>query len=199
MNAGLWLVAGVLLATALGFIMVRNSMVELQTRVDEAWSGVDVQLRRRHDLVPALVDTVKGYAHHERKVLERVSQARADAMRALGSDPETESQVESELTRTLANVHAMAESYPDWRTTRNFQQLQRDLVQIEDEIHAARRIYNSNVQAFNTKIQTFPNSLVAGLARFTPRQYFQGVTSCELDSARSERPEGVCGSEAGGY
>jgi LemA protein len=157
-------------------------MVESRNRVDEAWSGVDVQLKRRHDLVPNLVETVKGYAQHEREVFERTAQVRADAVSAIGSSPRVEAEAEAELSRALADVRAVAESYPDLRASENFQQLQRELSLIENEIQASRRIYNSNTQAYNTKVQVFPNSLVAAVGGMTPREFF------EIADAREREP-----------
>src|SRR5437870_1742161 len=142
------------------FIGVNNSMIGARIRVDEAWSGIDVQLKRRHDLVPNLVETVKGYAEHERETFEKVTQARAAAMAASG--PAQASQAEGLLSQALGGLRVVAEQYPTLRATENFQQLSRNLSEIEDEIQASRRIYNSNVQSYNTKIQVFPNSVIAG-------------------------------------
>jgi LemA protein len=157
--------------TAIWFVLTRNSMIASRNRVDEAWSGIDVQLKRRHDLVPNLVETVKGYATHEQKVFEETTLARAEAMKA-GSIEATQ-QAEAKLSGALTDLRAVAEQYPDLRATENFQQLQRDLNEIEDEIQASRRIYNSNVQSYNTKIQIFPNSVVAGMGDFTDREFFE--------------------------
>ena len=184
MSAGLWILIGVIAAAAIIAILIRNSIIGSRNRVDEAWSGVDVQLKRRHDLVPNLVETVKGYATHERAVLERTTEARADAVGALGSGPEAESKAESALSRALGDLRAVAESYPDLRATENFQQLQRDLGGIEDEIQASRRIYNSNARAYNTKIQIFPNSIIAGLASLETREYFEVADASEREPAR---------------
>jgi LemA protein len=155
------IIVGVVLLIGLIFVLIRNSMIGSRNRVDEAWSGIDVQLKRRHDLVPNLVETVKGYAQHERATFENVTKARAAAMQAQG--PAQASQAEGQLDRALADLRAVAEQYPDLRATENFQQLSRNLSELEDEIQASRRIYNSNVQAYNTKIQIFPNSVVAGM------------------------------------
>ena len=143
------IVALVLLA-GLIYVLIRNSMIGARNRVDEAWSGIDVQLKRRHDLVPNLVETVKGYATHEQKTFEATTKARADAMRAEGV--EATRTAEQGLTTALANLRAVAEDYPDLRATENFQRLQADLNEIEDEIQASRRIYNSNVQSYNLSL-----------------------------------------------
>jgi LemA protein len=150
-------------------IVTLNGFVRARNQVDESWSGVDVQLKRRHDLVPNLVETVKGYAAHESGVLERVTEARAAAVAA--TDPEQQGRAEASLTSALGGIRAVAEQYPQLRASENFQQLQAELAQIEDEIQAARRIYNANVRAFNTRIQIFPNSLLAGA--YTPRRFFE--------------------------
>jgi LemA protein len=161
----------VLLLIGLIFVLIRNGMISSRNRVDESWSGIDVQLKRRHDLVPNLVETVKGYATHERETFEKVTQARAAAMQAQG--PAQASQAEGLLTQALGGLRVVAEQYPELRATENFQQLSRNLSELEDEIQAARRIYNSNVQAYNTKIQIFPNSVVANSGGFTAREFFE--------------------------
>ena len=167
-----WSIIVILLVLVIVFILIYNAMVRLRNRVEEAWSGIDVQLRRRHDLVPNLVEAVKGYASHERETLERTTEARAGAVRALGSSPRAEAEAEAALSGALGDIRAVVEDYPDLRATENFQRLQRDLTQVEDEIQASRRIYNSNTQIYNTKIQIFPNSIVARIAGFTPREFF---------------------------
>ena len=161
---------GVAVILVIYVIATRNSMIGARNRVDEAWSGIDVQLKRRHDLVPNLVETVKGYATHERETFENVTSARADAMRAQG--PAEAGAAESRLSAVLGDLRAVAENYPDLRATENFQQLTRQLSELEDEIQASRRIYNSNVQTYNTRIQIFPNSLIAG-GSFQPREFFE--------------------------
>jgi len=164
-------IVGLVLLLGLIYILIRNSIIGSRNRVDEAWSGIDVQLKRRHDLVPNLVETVKGYAQHEQRVFEATTQARADAMRAESVDATRAA--EQNLTAALANLRAVAENYPDLRATENFQRLQADLNEIEDEIQASRRIYNSNVQSYNTKIQIFPNSIVANTGGFEDREFFE--------------------------
>ncbi len=170
----------VVVLIGLTFILVRNSIIGSRNRVDEAWSGIDVQLKRRHDLVPNLVEAVKGYAQHERETFEKVTQARAAAMQASG--PAAASQAEGMLTQALGGLRVVAEQYPALRATENFQQLMRNLSELEDEIQAARRIYNSNVQAYNTKIQVFPNSVIASSGGFTAREFF------EIENAADREP-----------
>jgi LemA protein len=138
--------------------------------VEEAWSGIDVQLKRRHDLVPNLVETVRGYAAHERETLDRVTEARAEAVAATRSQVEP---AEAHLGSALAEVRAVAEAYPELQAAESFRRLQAELAATEDEIQAARRIYNANVQDFNTRIQVFPNNLIAGRMSFTPRTFLE--------------------------
>jgi LemA protein len=147
-----------------------NSFVRANNKVDEAWSGIDVQLKRRHDLVPNLVEAVKGYAAHERETLTSVTEARSEAMAA--DTREERAAAESALSSALGGIRALAEQYPELRAAENFQSLQAQLTQLEDEIQAARRIYNSNVQNFNTRIQVFPNSLLSGRS-FAARTFFE--------------------------
>jgi LemA protein len=165
------IVIGLLVLIGLAFILIRNSIIGSRNRVDEAWSGIDVQLKRRHDLVPNLVEAVKGYAQHEQATFEKVTQARAAAMQASG--PAEASQAEGMLSQALGGLRVVAEQYPELRATENFQQLSRNLSELEDEIQASRRIYNSNVQAYNTKIQVFPNSIIANSGGFTAREFFE--------------------------
>jgi LemA protein len=174
------IVLGLLILAGLIYVFVRNNMVSLRNRCDEAWSGIDVQLKRRHDLVPNLVEAVKGYASHERETFEKVTQARAAAMQASG--PEQASQAESQLTAALGGLRVVAEQYPELRATENFQQLQRQLSELEDEIQASRRIYNSNVQAYNTRIQQFPASIVANQGGFTAKPFFEIGDAAERET-----------------
>src|ERR671918_1350213 len=174
-------IVALLVLLALGYVLFRNSIINLRNRVDEAWSGIDVQLKRRHDLVPNLVETVKGYAQHEQATFEKVTQARAAAMQASG--PAEASQAEGMLSQALGGLRVVAEQYPELRATENFQQLSRNLSELEDEIQASRRIYNSNVQAYNTKIQVFPNSAVASTGGFTSRGFFEITDAAEREPA----------------
>ncbi len=162
------------------YVSTKNSMIDQRNRVDESWSGIDVQLKRRHDLVPNLVETVKGYATHEQKVFENVTKARADAMASQGVD-ET-AKTESQLTRAMADLRAVAENYPDLKATQNFQQLSNNLSELEDEIQASRRIYNSNVQSYNTRIQQVPANFVARRGGFTDKEFFEIADPGERDT-----------------
>jgi len=165
------------------YIAKRNSIIASRNRVDESWSGIDVQLKRRHDLVPNLVETVKGYAEHEKQVFEKVTAARAAAMSAQSVGDTAKA--EDKLTGALTDLRAVAENYPTLRATENFQQLSRNLSELEDEIQASRRIYNSNVQSYNTMIQQFPGSIIANQGGFTAREYF------EIEDAAQREPVAV--------
>src|SRR4026209_499600 len=173
-------IVALLLLVGLIYVLARNGIIRLRNQCDEAWSGIDVQLKRRHDLVPNLVEAVKGYATHERETFEKVTQARAAAMQAQG--PAQASQAEGMLSQALGGLRVVAEQYPELRATENFQQLSRNLSELEDEIQASRRIYNSNVQAYNTKIQVFPNSIIAGMGGFTPRAFFEIEVAAEREA-----------------
>jgi LemA protein len=165
------IILAVVVILILFLVGVYNGMVRGRNRVDEAWSGIDVQLKRRHDLIPNLVESVKGYAAHEAGVFEAVTQARANAMSAQG--PAQSGAAEGQLSQALGRLFAVAEAYPQLRATENFQQLQAELTNTEDQIAGARRIYNGNVQSYNTRIQTFPGAVFAGTFGFTKREFFE--------------------------
>jgi LemA protein len=167
---GFIVIAGLLGLLALWVVLTYNGFIKARNKVDEAWSGIDVQLKRRHDLVPNLVETVKGYAAHEKATLSEVTQARAAAMAA--SDNAARGQAEKRLSSALDGIRVVAEQYPELRASENFRSLQAQLAELEDQIQASRRIYNANVNAYNTRIQIFPNSIVAG-GSFTARELFQ--------------------------
>ncbi len=148
-----------------------NSLVTLRVRVDEAWSDITVQLKRRADLIPALVETVKGYAAHEKGVFESVTQARAETISASG--PAEASAAENHMQQALKSIFAVAEAYPQLQASQNFLQLQSDLVDTENKIQAARRFYNGGVRELNTKIQIFPNNVFAKMLGFSERDFFE--------------------------
>lgn len=161
----------VLAVLTVWIIGVYNGLIRLKNRVDEAWSDIDVQLKRRYDLIPNLINTVKGYATHERELLEKVTQARADAINA-GTVAEHQ-QAENMLTGALKSVFAVAENYPDLKANQNFLELQKELSDTENKIQASRRFYNGNVRDFNTKIEVFPNNIIAGQLKFAKRDFFE--------------------------
>ncbi|AKM82034.1 TPA: LemA family protein [Candidatus Berkelbacteria bacterium] len=174
----LWIILAVIAISAIWFIGVYNSIITAKNRTKEAWSDIDVQLKRRHDLIPNLVETVKGYAKQESGVFEKVTEARANAINAKG--PVDASEKENVLSGALKSVFAVAESYPTLRSSENFQKLQDELTDTENKIEAARRFYNGQVRDFNTKIQVFPSSLVAGMT---------GSKDFELFEAKAEEKE----------
>ena len=167
----MWVTLIVLAVLAGAVILVYNSLVRLRLLSDNAWADIDVQLKRRHDLVPNLVETVKGAATYERSTLDAVIAARSRAMAAKG--PAARGEAEGALAAALGQVFALAEAYPQLRAVENFGQLQTSLSQLEDAIQNARRYYNAVVRDLNTRIQQFPSSLVAGIFGFTPREFFQ--------------------------
>jgi len=162
---------GLVVLVILAVIVMYNRLVVLRTRCDEAWADIDVQLRRRYDLIPNLVETVKGYAAHEREVFEKVTQARAAAIEA--KTVQEQGQAENMLTGALRTLFAVAENYPQLRASENFMQLQRDLTDTEDKIQAARRFYNTMVRDLNIRVQVFPSSLIASTFAFKQRDMFE--------------------------
>jgi LemA protein len=162
-----------LAVVALAVVGIYNGLVRLKVQADNAWSDIDVQLKRRTDLVPNVVETVKGYASHERQTLEAVIEARNRAVSAQGAGPAERGQAEGALTTALRGLFALAEAYPQLRATENFAQLQATLGQIEDAVQSARRYYNAVVRDLNTKIQQFPSNLVAGSFGFSNREFFE--------------------------
>ena len=162
-----WIVLAAIVLIVIGLF---NSLVRSRNQVDEAWSDISVQLKRRYDLIPNLVSTVKGYAAHESGVFEKVTQARAAAMGAGSLDDK--SKQENMLSGALKSLFAVAEAYPELKANQNFLQLQNDLTDTEDKIQAARRFYNGNVRDYNTKIQTFPGNLFASIFGFNKKDFF---------------------------
>ncbi len=161
----------ILLALAIVWLVgIYNSLIRSRNRVDEAWSDIEVQLKRRYDLIPNLVSTVQGYAKHEKTLFENVTKARSQAMSATGVHDKLEK--ENVLSSTLRSLFAVAENYPDLKANQNFLGLQNDLTDTENKIQAARRFYNGNVRDFNTKLQVFPTNLLASTLKFTPREFF---------------------------
>jgi LemA protein len=152
-------------------ILTFNSLVRLRTRSEEGFSDIDVQLKRRHDLIPNLVETVKGYAAHERQTFENVTAARSRAVAAEG--PEAQAQAENALTGALRQLFAVAEAYPELKASQNFIELQDELTDTEDKIQAARRFYNMTVRDLNIKVQSFPASVVARMGNFGQREFFE--------------------------
>jgi LemA protein len=156
-------------------MLVFNGLVRSRNRVDNAWSQIDVQLKRRYDLIPNLVETVKGYAAHERQTLEAVTNARANALNAQqGGNVQQQAQAENVLSGALKSLFAVAEAYPDLKANQNFLQLQEELTSTEDRIAYARQFYNDSVLGYNNKIQVFPRNVLAGMFNFEKREFFEG-------------------------
>jgi LemA protein len=167
----LWIILGLVVLAVLYLVVAYNGLVRLRNRIENAWSQIDVQLQRRYDLIPNLVETVKGYATHEKGVFEEVTQARAAAIGAQG--PAQQAQAENMVTSALKSLFAVAEAYPDLKANQNFLALQEELSGTEGKIAYARQFYNDTVQGYNTRIQTFPTMFVARAAHFELREYFE--------------------------
>lgn len=165
------IILGIVVVVALFLVITYNSLVLLRNRVREAWSDIDVQLKRRYDLIPNLVETVKGYASHEQGTFEKVIQARNAAMSAKGIKEKGEA--ENALSETLKSIFALSENYPDLKASTNFLELQRELTDTEDKIQASRRFYNGNVLDFNTRLETFPTNMFAGMLGFKVSEFFE--------------------------
>ncbi len=176
-----WIILAVLAVVVLFIWTSYNSLVTLKIRVDEAWSDITVQLKRRLDLVPNLIETVKGYAKHESSVFEAVTEARANALNAQGVKETAAS--ENQFEGALKSIFAVAEAYPDLKANQNFIELQQELVDTEDKIQASRRFYNGGVRDLNTKIQMFPSNVIAGMFGFSNREFF------ELDESEQKQAE----------
>jgi len=173
------IIVAIVVIIALWLILTFNGLVRRRYHVAEAWSDIDVQLKRRYDLIPNLVETVKGYASHERELFEKVSAARAAAMGAGTKDEKN--QAENALSGTLKTLFAVAENYPQLKANENFLQLQNELSDTENKIQAARRFYNGNVMDYNTKIETFPTNLMAGMFGFKKEEFFGTENAAERE------------------
>ncbi len=172
-----WIIIGLIVLLALVLIGIYNRLVTLKNRTNESWSDIDVQLKRRYDLIPNLVETVKGYAAHERQAFENVTRARAAALSAQG--PQAKGEADNVLTGALKSLFAIAEAYPELKANQNFAKLQDELADTENKVQAARRFYNANVRDLNTAIQTFPTNLLARGFGFTSREFFEVGTETE--------------------
>lgn len=166
------IVVAVMVIVVLWLVLAYNGLVRVRTQAQEAWSDINVQLKRRYDLIPNLVSTVQGYAAHEKSVFEDVTNARASAMQAGSAPTADKAAAENQLSQTLKSLFAVAENYPDLKANQNFLQLQNELTDTEDKIQAARRFYNGMVRDLNTKIQVFPTNMFAGAFGFTKMDFF---------------------------
>lgn len=183
-----WVIIGVVVVIVIGIIAIYNSLVNNKVRVEEAWSDITVQLKRRADLIPNLIETVKGYAKHEKTVFQDVTEARANALNAQQKGPKEAAKAENVFSEALKSLFAVAEDYPDLKADQNFKHLQEELVDTEDKIQAARRFYNGSARDLNIKIKTFPNILIAGPLGFSEREFFEVD---EIESASINKPVGV--------
>jgi len=179
----IYIISGIIVVIALWIILTFNRLITLKNRVKEAWADIEVQLKRRYDLIPNLMETVRGYAAHEREVLENVTKARVIAMGAKTTKERGEA--ENMLGSALKSLFAVAENYPQLRASENFQKLQDELTDTEDKIQASRRFYNTNVRDFNTKIEVFPASIIAKNFGFKEAEFF------ELEEAEAKEPVAV--------
>jgi len=170
MDIVLWIALGVVVVLIVFLWTTYNALVKLKVRVDEAWSDITVQLKRRADLIPNLVNTVKGYAKHEKGVFEEVTKARSEVINA--KTPRDAAKADNMLEGALKSIFAVAEAYPDLKASQNFSELQQELIDTEDKIQAARRFYNSGVRDLNTKLLTFPTNLFANMLGFKEREFF---------------------------
>jgi LemA protein len=182
----LWIVIAVVVLLVIVFFLMYNGLIRLKVRVDEAWSDITVQLKRRADLIPNLVETVKGYASHEKQVFEDVTAARANVVNATAQGPRATAQAENQFESALKSLFAVAEAYPDLKASQNFQQLQAELTATEDKIMASRRFYNGVVRDLNTKVETVPSNIIASMAGIKQREFFEVE-----DQASVEKPVDV--------
>jgi LemA protein len=168
-----WIILGIVVLLLIYVIYIYNRLVSLRQLSNEGWSGIDVQLKRRSDLVPNLVDSVKGYAAHERSLLEQVTRLREQARSLPAGDVAQRGQVEGQLSAAVGRLMAVAEAYPDLKASANFLELQRQLSELENELQMARRYYNGTVRNLNVLVLVFPSSLIAGVTGYTTRPYFE--------------------------
>jgi LemA protein len=173
-----WIILAVIVVAALAIVGVYNGLIQGRIQVKEGWSGIDVQLKRRHDLIPNLVATVQGYAKHEKGVLEEVTRLRAQVAGG-GGDIQKTAALENNITQALRSLFAVAENYPDLKANQSFIELQRNLSEIEGEIQLARRYYNGTVRDYNIKVETFPSNVIANMFAFKAEQFFEVETATE--------------------
>jgi LemA protein len=168
-----WILLGLAVVIGIFLVATYNGLITLRVRVDEAWSDITVQLKRRADLIPNLIETVKGYAAHEKKVFQDVTEARSNVINATNKGPKETAKAENQFEGALKSLFAVSEAYPDLKANENFKHLQEELVDTEDKIQASRRFYNGGVRDLNTKIQVFPNNIVAGMFSFKNLEFFE--------------------------
>ena len=173
-------IVGIIIVSGFVLMGLYNSLVKLRVTADSAWSDIDIQLKRRHDLIPNIVETVKGYAAHEKGTFENIARYRSNAISA--NTPEEKAAAEAQLTNAVRGLYAVAENYPQLKADQNFLSLQSTLADIEDKIQNARRYYNAVVRDFNTRVQSFPANLIAGMFGFHPRQFFEMENAADREN-----------------
>lgn len=178
----IWIIIALVVIVLIILISGYNKLVQLKVRSEEAWSDIDVQLKRRYDLIPNLVETVKGYAKHEKELFENVTKARAEAISA--KDIKTQGKAENQISEALKSIFAVAENYPDLKANENFAKLQDELTDTEDKIQAARRFYNGNVRELNIAIQSFPSNVIASMFKFTAKELFEVENESEKEPVK---------------
>jgi LemA protein len=179
-----WIIVGIIVILIFVFIGIYNGLVRLRNQVKNAWAQIDVQLKRRHDLIPNLVETVKGYMKHERGTMEAVTKARALAQKVASAGPGERAKAEGELSSALSRLFAVAENYPDLKASQNFMALQEELTSTENKISFSRQFYNDSVMTYNNKTQMFPSNVVANMAGFKPGEFFEVTVAAEKEAPK---------------
>jgi LemA protein len=179
-----WIIVGIIVILIFVFIGIYNGLVRLRNQVKNAWAQIDVQLKRRHDLIPNLVETVKGYMKHERETMEAVTKARTLAQQVTSAGPGERAKAEGELSSALARLFAVAERYPDLKASQNFLALQEELTSTENKISFSRQFYNDSVMTYNNKTQMFPSNIVANMAGFKPGEFFEVTVAAEREAPK---------------
>src|SRR4030042_102038 len=180
----IWIVLGIIAILIIAFVAIYNSLVRLRNQVKNAWAQIDVQLKRRHDLIPNLIETVKGYMKHERETLESITKARNLAQQATSAAPGERAKVEGELSSALTRLLAVAERYPDLKASQNFLALQEELASTENKISFSRQFYNDAVLTYNNQTQMFPSNVVAGMAGFKAGEFFEVTVAAEREAPK---------------
>ena len=181
---GVWIIVAIIVLLVVYFIAQYNGLVNLRNQTKNAWAQIDVQLKRRHDLIPNLIETVKGYMNHERQTLEAVTQARTQAVNVTGGSVAEQAQAENALSKTLRSLFAVSENYPDLKANQNFLALQEELTSTENKIGFARQFYNDAVMKLNNKIEMFPSNIVAGMANFKKADSFELEAPAEREAPK---------------
>jgi LemA protein len=179
-----WIIVGIIVILIFVFIGIYNGLVRLRNQVKNAWAQIDVQLKRRHDLIPNLVETVKGYMKHERGTMEAVTKARTLAQKVASAGPGERAKAEGELSSALSRLFAVAENYPDLKASQNFIALQEELTSTENKISFSRQFYNDSVMKYNNQTQMFPSNVVASMAGFKPGEFFEVTVAAEKEAPK---------------